>query len=319
MKFFEQPQRSVRGRVGGAAILLVAGGALALASESWREGALFALGGIGGALLAVTGFAFVGAWRDAIVRRDVAGAEAQIVMVGASVILFAAALARPGIYGMGLEGYAAPFGVAVALGGALFGLGLAFVERGWSLVAALVAAIAGAWLAGLTPELWAGLPSAGTVVLPALVRWKGAAPIQIGVLILLWTFARLRAGTVAQRKRRPLIAPAAGLAIVGWLVLLVSGTPWRLVPLAAAWRMDVAVGLGAVAMLALVRGTAFLPAGRPAFLAALGGGLVMGYGAGIAGSPLQALVAAVASGSLSGWLWLACALGGLGAGLALRR
>ncbi len=321
MRFpFNQPERSLRARVGGSAALLVIGGALALASDDWRQGALFALGGIGGALLYVTGFAFMGGWKDAIVRRDVAGIEAQIVMVGASVLLFAAfALGRGAALGLPMAGAAAPLGLAVAVGGALFGVGLAFMGDGLALAAALFAAVAGAWLAGLTPDVWARLPSVGPVMLPALVRWKGAAPIQFGVLILLWTFARMWAGTTARRPVRPLVAPALALATLGWLVLMVSDTPWHLVPFATAWRMDLAVALGAIAAASLVRGaTGSVPIGR-ALPIAVAGGLVAGYGAGIAGTPLEAMIAAVASGSLSGWLWLASAFGAAILGIRLRR
>jgi uncharacterized protein len=319
MKFFQQPPRSARAQIAGTAILLVIGGALALATESWRAGTLFALGGMLGALLFRTGFAFLAGWREAIVRREMSGVEAQIVLVGASVILFAAALGRGEAFGAPLTGASAPLGLAVAIGGALFGLGLAFVEGGWCLIAAVAAAVAGAWLAGVGAAFWAGLPGLDPVVLPALVRWKGAAPIQIGVLILLWTFARVRAGTTAQRPVRPLIAPAVALAVLGWLVLLVAGQPWHLLPLPAAWRMDVAVALGAVAAAALAqRGAVRAPNGA-ALAAALAGGLMMGFGAGIAGSNIEGLIAAVASGGLHGWLWLVVAFGGTIVGLRLRR
>ncbi len=316
---FHQPQRSLGAQIGGVAILAAIGGALALATQSWRAGALFALGGLLGALLAATGFAFIGSWRAAIERREVVGVEAQIVMLAASVILFAAALGRGEAFGATLVGTAAPLGVAVALGGALFGLGLGFVADGWGAVAALAAAAVGAWLAGLAAPFWAGLPGLDPVVLPALLPWKGAAPIQIGVLILLWTFARIRAGTTAQKPLRPLIVPAVAIAILGWAVLLVAGAPWRLVPLASFWSVDLAVALGAVAVLALGRGRDLAVPGRAALAASVGGGLAMGFGAGIAGSPISALIGAVASGSLAGWLWLAFAFGGTICGVALRR
>ncbi len=320
LPYFRQPQRSARAQIGGSAIILIVAGALALSSESWRAGALFALAGVGGAALRVTGFAFVGHWRDAILRRQVAGVEAQILMLGAGVLLFAAAaIGRGAPMGLAGAGAAVPIGLGVVLGAGLFGVGLAFVhDDGVSVAAAIAAAVCGAALAGFALGFWAALPSAGPVVLPELVRWKGAAPIQTGVLILLWTFARLRAGTVPQAPLRPLVAPAAAVAIVAWLVLLVTGAPWRLVPLATEWQTDLAVALGAIAAATLSGGPAPAMPARTALVASLPAGLAMGIGAEIAGSPVMGLLGAVASGSLGGWLWLASAFGGLLAGLALR-
>ena len=57
---------------------------------------------------------------------------------------------------------------------------------------------------------------------------------------------------------------------------------------------------------------------RP-LLAAIIGGLLLGYGARLAfGCNIGALFSGVASGSLHGWLWLVCALAGNWAGVKLR-
>lgn len=155
----------------------------------------------------------------------------------------------------------------------------------------------------------------------------------------------------------PLIVGAVGLAILNMATLAMSGHPWsvtfgfslwgaKLLTLGgvdvAAWEfwtwpyparalagsvlgedtsvMNFGIMLGA--LLAAAMAGKFAPdfkiQFRP-FLAAILGGLLLGYGARLAfGCNIGAFFSGVASGSLHGWLWLVCAMAGNWAGLRLR-
>ena len=155
----------------------------------------------------------------------------------------------------------------------------------------------------------------------------------------------------------PLVGAGLGLALLNLATLLVAGHPWSVtygfglwgakialaagVPV-ASWEfwtwpaqakalnssvlkdvtsvMDFGIMLGA----ALAAGLAgkFAPkAAVPflSFLAAAIGGMLMGYGARLSfGCNIGALFSGIASGSLHGWLWFACAFIGSLAGIYLR-
>jgi len=84
--------------------------------------------------------------------------------------------------------------------------------------------------------------------------------------------------------------------------------------------MDFGIVLGALAAAALAgRYRAHYGPSARAALAALAGGLAMGYGARIAfGCNIGAFFSGVASTSLHGWLWILAALPGSWVGLRLR-
>jgi uncharacterized membrane protein YedE/YeeE len=155
----------------------------------------------------------------------------------------------------------------------------------------------------------------------------------------------------------PLAAGAVGLAVLNALVVVLAGHPWGVTwgitltgaklasalgidlsriafwsdgfpaqalaaPLAAdqTAMMDAGIVLGAL----LAAGLAGrFRAGRVPLvraLVALGGGLLLGYGARLAfGCNIGAYFSGIASTSLHGWLWLAGALLGTPVGVALRR
>lgn len=82
------------------------------------------------------------------------------------------------------------------------------------------------------------------------------------------------------------------------------------------------LGIVAGAALAATRRRAFPARHTPDIrqtLAALIGGLLMGYGARLAfGCNIDSFFSGVASFSLHGWLWIACALAGTVVGIRLR-
>ncbi|WP_049579790.1 YeeE/YedE family protein [Streptomyces sp. SBT349] len=155
----------------------------------------------------------------------------------------------------------------------------------------------------------------------------------------------------------PLAAGALALAVLGAGVLLVSGGAWGVTSAFALWGSkavsalggdpaswsfwqqpgnaemlsgpvladknsltDIGIMVGA-AVAASLGGTWALHRGVPwrTAVAAVLGGILMGIGARLAGGcNIGAYLAGIASGSLHGWIWGACALAGTWAGLKLR-
>lgn len=155
----------------------------------------------------------------------------------------------------------------------------------------------------------------------------------------------------------PLPAGAVGLALVNCATLALAGRPWGVTSAFALWGskllaalgvdvaswpywatparaaelnasifrdvtsvMDIGIILGA--LLAAGLAGRFRPSWRiPArsLVAAIVGGLLLGYGARIAyGCNIGAFFSGVASGSLHGWVWFAAALAGGAVGTRLR-
>ncbi|MGO1118957.1 YeeE/YedE family protein [Rhodovibrionaceae bacterium A322] len=155
----------------------------------------------------------------------------------------------------------------------------------------------------------------------------------------------------------PFLLAALTLALLNWATLLVAGHPWSITWAFSLWSAKLAVLAGwdpgsslfwtgafqqaalarpvladttSIMNIALILGalTAAALAGKVkpdpriplrSLLAAVIGGLVMGYGARLAyGCNIGALFSGIASGSLHGWVWLLAALPGNWLGLQLR-
>ena len=155
----------------------------------------------------------------------------------------------------------------------------------------------------------------------------------------------------------PLLLSAALLAILNWLTLILAGHPWTITWAFTLWGakaatafgwdpasstlwtsgfagralerdvfedvtsiMDVGIMLGA--LLAAASAGRFAPSLKiplRSALAAVLGGLLMGYGARTAfGCNIGAFFSGVASFSLHGWVWIVCALVGTWIGVRLR-
>jgi hypothetical protein len=154
-----------------------------------------------------------------------------------------------------------------------------------------------------------------------------------------------------------LVFGAIALAVLNWLTLLVAGRPWGVTWAFSLWTAKIAQllgwnsatsefwsrGTGAEALSAsvfadatsvmnfgVILGAALAaalagrlsirkPPSRLAIVAALIGGLMMGYGARLAfGCNVGAYFGGIASTSLHGWLWIVFALIGTGLGVPLR-
>ena len=369
--------------IAGLGAVALVGGAALLAVDGWKLGALFVIGGLLGVSLYHAAFGFIAAYRDAIVRRDVSGVIAQLVMLGAAMALFAPVLAEGRVFGHGVVGAVAPVGLQVAFGSFIFGLGMQlgggcgsgtlYTVGGGStrMVITLVAFCAGGLWGSLDLDFWATVPRWRSVSLAAEFGWPLALALQFAVLGALWFGLRRWAGAVDQRPlwRRglgwrdlargpwPLLLGAGLLALLNWLTLLIAGHPWTITWGFTLWGAKAAAMLGwdpatsafwsggfpgralaggvfddvtSVMNIGIMGGALtaaglagrFAPARRIApggALAALIGGLAMGYGARLAfGCNIGAFFSGVASTSLHGWLWIVCALAGTWIGVRLR-
>lgn len=371
----------------GLAGALLAGGALALAAAfSWRQGALFLLGGALGLVLYHALFGFTSAWRVFIADGRGAGLRAQMLMLAVAVVLFFPALAHGTLWGQAVHGEFGAVGVSVLTGAFLFGLGMQlgggcasgtlYTVGGGNtrMLVTLAAFIAGSTIGALHLPWWSATPNIGAVHLIDTLGWM---PALAASLIL---FAAIAGFTVWVEKQRhgalhagaetprrgwerflhgpwPLLAGAVALAIGNFATLYLAGRPWGVTSAFALWGsklvaatgvdvaawgywqpparaqalqqsvfaditsvMDFGIVLGALAAAGLAG--KFSPGWSvPArsLLAAILGGLMLGYGARLAyGCNIGAYFSGIASGSLHGWLWLAAAFAGSILGTQLR-
>ena len=369
-------------RLGQRPIVLLGGGTLVtgclwLGAASWRLGALFLIGALLGISLYHAAFGFTAAYRQAIVRRDVSGIVAQLIMLGLAMLLFAPLLAT------GYRtGAVAPASLQVAFGSFLFGLGMQlgggcgsgtlYTAGGGNarMLVTLAAFCAGAFLGSLDMARYADLPSLGVVSFASELGWPGAIALQLAILAALWLALRRYAGDVPQQPLWdrltwrtllkgpwPLWFAAALLAVLNFITLIVAGHPWTVTWAFTLWGakaaaalgwdpatspfwtggftagalersifadnvsiMDLGIMLGALSAAGLAG--RFAPSWRIPLrsgLAAILGGLLMGYGARLAfGCNIGAFFSGVASFSLHGWLWIVCALLGTWLGVRLR-
>ena len=248
------PQGPVQWAVAASGFVALAGGALALGLDGWRQGALFAIGGLLGMSLYHAAFGFTAAYRDAYLRRDVSGVAAQLVMLGAAMLLFAPVLAQGEAFGRAVAGAVAPVGVPVMVGSFLFGIGMQlgggcgsgtlYTVGGGStrMLATLAAFCAGGFWASLHMPWWGSTPSWGALSLAGEWGWESALALQLAVLALLGLGLRRWRGGAAQRPLWgagpswrgmlvgpwPLLMSALLLALLNLATLAVAGHPWTI-------------------------------------------------------------------------------------------
>jgi uncharacterized membrane protein YedE/YeeE len=258
--------------IGG--VLAVSWGVGYMAGFGWRFGALFVIGGLLGVCLYQASFGFTAAYRNAMVRRDVAGVRAQVLMIGLAVMFFAPTLAD-GVSATGVTagGALAPAGWEVVVGSFIFGIGMQlasgcgsgtlFTVGGGSvrMVVTLLFFCIGAFLATLAWDLpvWAWLrQDSRTVSLGREFGWGVATMGQLALLGVIW-LALGRWGRGRQQRpiwtggltwRRlltgpwPLLLSAVLLALLNWLILELAGHAWSIVWGFTLWAAKAAQALG---------------------------------------------------------------------------
>lgn len=373
------------GVVGVAAALLIFGGLALGESISWRQGALYWVGGALGITLYHALFGFTSAWRVFIADRRGAGLRAQMAMLALAVVLFFPTLDYGTLLGRPVYGAYADVGVGMLSGAFLFGLGMQlggscasgtlYTVGGGNTrtVVTLAAFVVGSALGAKHLPWWSSLPHMEPV---SLIEWLGWAPALAlsllmmagvtGVTVLLERrrHGSLVAGSWTERHgwRRflqgpwPLLWGAVGLACGNFATLWLAGRPWAVSSAFALWGskifafmgVDVAswlywqgprghalrqsvfaditsvmdFGIMVGALLAAGLAGKFTPSWKVpprSLLAAILGGLMLGYGARLAyGCNIGAYFSGVASGSVHGWLWLVAAFLGSILGTRLR-
>jgi uncharacterized protein len=268
-------QADINRRVVTVALIVLAAGALVLAETvSWRQGALFLLGGGLGIALYHALFGFTSAWRLFIADRRGAGLRAQMLMLAVAVVLFFPFLAQGTIFGEAVHGEFGAVGVSVLVGAFLFGHGMQlgggcasgtlYTAGGGNtrMLATLAAFIAGSALGAYQFAWWEKTPNFGRI---SLIETLGLGP---AMLINLALFAAVAAVTIVLERRRhgglaranassqrgwrrllqgpwPLVWGAVALAIGNFLTLILAGRPWGVTSAFALWGSKIAA-LGGV-------------------------------------------------------------------------
>jgi uncharacterized membrane protein YedE/YeeE len=242
--------------------------------------------------------------------------------------------------------------MVVTLGGFIAGSAIGAAHAPWwqslpELEAVSLVDSFGPWTALIISLTSFGAIAAGTVIVERRRhgrRLPGPTPVRHGL-------ARVLSGPW------PLVAGAIGLALANFATLALAGRPWGITSGFALWGsktaaligfdpvswtywssparhaslvgsvfehttsvMNVGIVLGALMASGLAgRFNPAWSASRRSLAAAIGGGLLLGYGARLAyGCNIGAYFSGVASGSLHGWLWLVAAFAGSVVGTRLR-
>jgi uncharacterized membrane protein YedE/YeeE len=369
------------------ALAVLGAGALALGEAySWRQGALFVLGGALGLVLYHALFGFTSAWRVFIADGRGAGLRAQMLMLAVAVVLFFPALASGSLFGQPVHGEYGAVGISVLVGAFMFGLGMQlgggcasgtlYTAGGGNsrMFVTLAFFIIGSALGAWSLPWWSATPNFGSISLIKSWGWAPALAVSLvgfavitalTVVIERRMHGNLRSGVRTDRRGWsrflhgpwPLLAGAVALAIGNFATLYLAGRPWGITSAFALWGskifqfagMDVAswgywssperakalqesvfaditsvMDFGIVAGALLASGLAgkFSPGWRLPFrslIAAVIGGLLLGYGARLAyGCNIGAYFSGIASSSVHGWLWLVAAFAGSAFGTYMR-
>ena len=231
---------------------------------------LFAIGVALGLTLYHAAFGFTGAYRRAILEKDISGISAQLIMLAAAMLLFAPTLAVGNAFGQNLTGAVAPVSVSMVFGALIFGIGMQlaggcgsgtlFTAGGGNLRMVLVLTFfcAGGFWATFDLPWWRELPGIGDVALGERLGWGPAILVQMAALLVVYGSLRL-AG--ADNKRPlgwatgftwhqllrgpwPLLFAAGALALLNWATLLIAGHPWSITWAFTLWGAKAAVALG---------------------------------------------------------------------------
>jgi uncharacterized membrane protein YedE/YeeE len=245
------------------------------------------------------------------------------------------------------------FGIGMQLANACGSGTLAALGAGSTrMLAVLPFFVAGAMLGTLNAEFWDALPALPAISVGEVFGWPAATAAQLAFLAIVWRV--VARGAIPDR--RATLASLA-LAAFAVLALPIAGHVWgitwgfALIGAKAAqslgwdpsgvsfWRqdwaqaaleaplwtdttiaMDAGIVIGAIVVArTLGQWGGFARPRAREWIAAAIGGVAMGYGARISGGcNIGAFVGGIVSGSPHGWLWIAAALIGSRAGIALR-
>ena len=236
-----------------------------MAGEGWRMATLFVLGILLGLTLYLTAFGFSSAYRNLLVRGETAPVRAQLLMLAIATLLFAPVLSSGAFFGREVTGALAPFGLQVAIGAFMFGVGMQlaggcgsgtlYTAGGGSprMLIVLAAFCGGSFWASLHMDWWQHLPAWGELALGDVIGWPAAVVLQLAIFAALWKLlsrVRYRDGAVtpdspeALAQYRLWLTAAVLLAVLNFVVLIVAGHPWSITWAFALWGAKAALALG---------------------------------------------------------------------------
>ncbi len=171
-----------------------------LATHGMRVPALALVGGGIGFVLTKANFGFAGSFRAALQWGDFSGFRAQSVSLAISTLLFFPLLAWSDAAGLGFGGYGSSIGVAFAIGGVLFGVGmqiggacasgtLYLLGSGdGTLLVTLFFFLIGSVFGAATLDAWTLLPAFPATTSQAQLGWMPALVLQLVIFALLYRF-----------------------------------------------------------------------------------------------------------------------------------
>jgi uncharacterized membrane protein YedE/YeeE len=249
-------------------VLLALGAALLWQAVSWRQAALFGIGGALGLVLYHASFGFTSAWRVFIADHRGAGLRAQMVMLALAVLLFFPLLAGGEAFGQKLAGFVSPVGVSVVVGAFLFGIGMQlgggcasgtlFTVGGGNtrMVVTLLFFVVGSTVGAWHFPWWRDLPGVAPVSLLAQLGLMPALAAHLAVFAAIagftWWLERRRHGTAEPISGGgsllagpwPLVWGAVALALLNVATLLLAGRPWGITSAFALWGSKAAPVFG---------------------------------------------------------------------------
>lgn len=326
---------------------------------------LFTLGGALGAVFIGFQYGFASAWRRFLVAGEAMGIAAHFLLVGLCALVFIPAANL----GLAASGSVAPVSVSLIIGAFIFGIGMQLANGCGSGVLFSFGGGSGRMLVALPFFILGSL--LGSFLLPTALGWGSLGQVAIAgdagdgarLVVNMGLIAAVGAAFYALGRRRGQTAPrqvligSVVIAMLCWLVFIISGNPWGITFGFTLWGAKIAAGLGvpvgdfafwqwagpqralAHSVLAdvsslmdigMVIGAGLLaaiggglrrqswPSSRQLVAAALGG-ILMGIGARLAfGCNIGAFLAGIASGSLHGWIWFVMAMAGSWLGIRWR-
>ena len=264
-----------RGAVQGPILLAAVFGLLLLAfvavqEAGLRQGVLAVIGFGAGVSLYHASFGFTSAWRRFLAEGRSVGIRAQILMLGATMIVFYPMLGSGSFLGQSLVGFINPFGLALALGAFVFGIGMQLGGGCGSgtlytagsgstrMLLTLAAFIAGSFLATADPLGWSSWPAFEGISI--VERWGVPMALLVSLAFLwgiYWFLMRAESGRHGDlqplRDNQPqsflsgpwnLLAGALALAVINIAILLVAGRPWGITAAFALWGAKLSMLFG---------------------------------------------------------------------------
>lgn len=249
---------------------LVLSSALMLMVPSPRM-ALLLLIGLGlGMTLQHGVFGFTSAYRNFLLKRDTAALNAQLLMLALATVAFLPLLSAGEFLGRPVGGSLAPFGLQVAIGSFIFGIGMQIgdgcgsgtlykVGSGTTRnLITLLAFCVGCFVATFHMGAWQSLPTLPIRSLAEPLGYTGAALVQLGLLAVIAVFLRRWRSQQPVSKNLSqtpfwqsaflgpwsLFAAAVILVALNLATLMTAGHPWSIAWGFTLWAAKSAALLG---------------------------------------------------------------------------